>query len=117
MLQHCFKGALNCLFAASPLCNNGLPTESFMFEPNITELFVVEDESGNTQGIMEVTMSSFSQSASEHSGQNVSYWLADGTLVEAVAGSLLFVDRDTDAQFRRINPQESHKPYRPHSDA
>ena len=87
-----------------------------MFEPQITELFVVEDEAGNTQGIMEVTMSNFSQSASEHSIQNVSYWLADGTLVDAVAGSLVFVDRNTDAQFRRVTPQESRIPHRPYGD-
>ena len=88
-----------------------------MFEPQITELFVVEDEAGNTQGIMEVTMPGFSQSAAEHAEQNVSYWLADGTLVDAVAGSLLFVDRNTDAQFRRITPQESRFPHWPHGDA
>ena len=83
-----------------------------MFEPQITELFVVEDEAGNTQGIMEVTMSDFSQKASEAVPQSVSYWLADGTLVEAVAGSLLFVDRNTDAEFRRVTNQETRLPYR-----
>lgn len=83
-----------------------------MFEPQITELFVVEDEAGNTQGIMEVTMSDFSDAASDVVTQNVSYWLADGTLVEAIAGSLLFVDRNTEAEFRRVTTHESSPPYR-----
>ena len=87
-----------------------------MFEPQITELFVVEDEAGNTQGIMEVTMSDFSQMASEAVAQSVSYWLADGTLVEAVAGSLLFVDRNTDAEFRRVTNYETHLPYHKQGD-
>ena len=87
-----------------------------MFEPQITELFVVEDEAGNTQGIMEVTMSDFSQSLSQPAGQSVSYWLADGTLVEAVAGSLVFVDRNTDAEFRRVTSHEAHMPYRAQGD-
>ena len=88
-----------------------------MFEPQITELFVVEDEAGNTQGIMEVTMSDFSDSASKAAVQNVSYWLADGTLVEAVAGSLLFVDRNTDAEFRRVTSHEARLPYRAQGDS
>lgn len=87
-----------------------------MFEPQITELFVVEDEAGNTQGIMEVTISDFSQTTSEAVAQSVSYWLADGTLVEAVAGSLLFVDRNTDAEFRRVTNYETHLPYRQQGD-
>jgi len=73
-----------------------------MFEPQITELFTVEDESGKTHGIMEVTMAGRSLPGLDGGEQNVSYWLADGTLVEAVAGSLYFVDRNTDEEFRRV---------------